>query len=368
MNPAFRSRRGLIGFLFILLLFLAAPAICGRLRLFSRPAVYAAMPESAGDFSFLKHEIFEENSDLDIVFLGPSVVMHGIDTPYIQKKLSERLGRPARVLTLGSLFEGEERNYVLLRDLLRHRKVKMLFLKVVGDDAWRKFPNFSKMYSEPYPYAHRLLVWGEDSDIADGFSFSQKAGFYAGSLLGTPRHLLSLFRSDITRDQSLGTNLGSIKSLCAQPWDEKAYVAFSPPPPHLPNEMIIRPASAWNSLRYSDHSFGPYPRHFLKKMGDVLRENRVHLVILNLPCWWSEGRTNSVQEVARWPDIIGVPAELLHVPTAPLFAGRSDGEVQKLYADIIHFNKNGSEFFTPVITPAIIDLYLKEIEEPGKRP
>ncbi|NJM53664.1 MAG: hypothetical protein HC846_09915 [Blastocatellia bacterium] len=77
-----------------------------------------------GEYSFIKEEIFNKNEDIDILFLGGSIIWNAIDTPYVQKALSEKLGRPAKVVTFGFYFSSFDIPYTLVRDLLEKRRVK----------------------------------------------------------------------------------------------------------------------------------------------------------------------------------------------------------------------------------------------------
>src|SRR5262245_59455104 len=114
MAPAFSSTRQAAGFLLLLAALLLLPLIAGKTGLLSRANAYATMPESTGPFSFQHQQIFKETSDVDIAFIGASVVLFQIDTPHVQRALSEHLNREARVIALASLWGAEDRNYFVL--------------------------------------------------------------------------------------------------------------------------------------------------------------------------------------------------------------------------------------------------------------
>jgi hypothetical protein len=48
---------------------------------------------------------------------------------------------------------------------------------------------------------------------------------------------------------------------------------------------------------------------------------------------------------------------LLGIPPTKLFGTLTDEEVLKFFGDPYHFNQNGQEYFTRLITPALINLY-----------
>jgi hypothetical protein len=67
-----------------------------------------------------------------------------------------------------------------------------------------------------------------------------------------------------------------------------------------------------------------------------------------------------------WPQIFDGDFKLLGIPPAKLFGGLSDEEVRKLYGDPWHFNRNGQEYFTTLITPALVQIFEKASGYGGK--
>lgn len=360
MAPAFSSWRQALAFALLLLMVLALPAVCGRPGFFSRQDSYAAMPAGAGDFRYVNQQTFEDKSDLDIVFFGPSSLLYGIDTPYVQRQLSAHLGRPARVITLGSFLEGEDRTYLMLRELLQHRRVKMLVLKTIGDDAWQRNPDFTALYDAPNAWMYRYFQFGEDREAMAGLPFRHQAAIYAGAILGMPRHLLSLVRAETKSTPRTAQTLGADPKRMGYNWNDAAFEVYKPNVPALPLDAVLHSTNAWKDLQYVNRELGSYPVHFAKKIGELLREHGVHLVILHVPFIQSETGSKELREVARWPEVFGVPAELVGAPEAQLFAGLSDDQFKKLWADFQHLNANGQEYFTQIVTPALIELYDKD--------
>src|SRR5271166_3053874 len=104
LRPAFRNSFQMAAFLLLMLLGLGAPILLAPLLPHDRQYVYGAMREEDGAFSYVRHEIFDVKDDIDILFAGNSTIWAGIDSPLVEKALSERLGRRARVLTFGSYW------------------------------------------------------------------------------------------------------------------------------------------------------------------------------------------------------------------------------------------------------------------------
>src|SRR5438309_682095 len=98
MAPAFSRRGHALAFCGLLAALLALPLVLRRLELPSHAQRLAAAPVAAGPYSFLEREIYEERSDLDLAFVGDSLLWVGIDTPLVARSLGPVLGRPARVV------------------------------------------------------------------------------------------------------------------------------------------------------------------------------------------------------------------------------------------------------------------------------
>ncbi len=344
---------------------LLLPAILSWPGLFSRADAYAAMPAGAGDFRYMRQQIFEEKSDLDVVFFGTSSVIYGVNTPYVQEQLSARLGRQARVITLGSFLEGEDRTYLVLRDLLQRRRVKMLVLKVVGDDAWQKEPNFASIYDAPNPWLYRLFLLGEDRRSMAGLPFRAQAALYAGAILGLPRHLLSLVRGNLTLAPPTARFLGSDAKRHGYNWNDATFEVYKPQIPAFSMDTVVHGVDSWKEIPCLRETLGSYPAHFDRKIGELLREHGVQLVILHMPLCSPGNAPESLHETVRWPDIFGIPAELVGVPERTLFAGMTEEQVKRLWCDFSHLNANGQDYFTRAITPGLVKLYAESLTPSG---
>src|ERR1035438_6486827 len=100
MSPGFFSPRHAVALALLLVLILLSPWLAGRSGLPPREQIYSSIPWRTGSFPYMHRQIFEEKGDIDIAFLGSSHMYNDIDTPYVQKQLSEKLGRPATVISL----------------------------------------------------------------------------------------------------------------------------------------------------------------------------------------------------------------------------------------------------------------------------
>ena len=88
----------------------------------------------------------------------------------------------------------------------------------------------------------------------------------------------------------------------------------------------------------------------------LAQKNQIKLVILHFPKT-AEMRSAMIPERECWPDIFGDDVTLAGISSSTLFKGMSDDEVLKLFCDPDHLNRNGQEYFTPIITPSLLQIY-----------
>jgi len=357
MQPAFSSLRQAVGYLLLLLVLLLLPVIVDRLGLLSRPNTYLAMPTATGDaFSYVDRQIFEKKTDLDIVFLGSSRIWADVATPYVQQQLSAQLGREAQVITLGSNMPGDDRNYVMLRDLLLHRKVKMVVLGINTED-------FDKVSAaRPYVWAYRFFNPGTD-EMLPGLPFRSQATLYAEAVLGMPRQLLSLVRSNLVEKSEFSGSLGAHEFQAGfvnrvGGYDLSTFIPYAPPSPQVPVKDMIYSTESQQNFHFSGQAMLPYQKIFDQRIGQLLRQYHVHLVMICLP-HISESKDATAEVITNWPAVYGQPVDVVGVPPVRLFGSMSDEDLKKLFYNPGHLNANGDIYFTHVITPALIDIYAR---------
>jgi hypothetical protein len=355
MTPAFTSLRQAAGFALLLGVLLGAPAVIGGTGLLDRASVYATIPTEAGPYVHFQRQIFEAPGDLDIAFVGSSFMWSAINTPVVRDSLSARLGRPATVTTLASVWPGLDRDYVVLRDLLTHRRVHMVVLQLPNRDLPTDDPYavINRVTDEPHLRASRFYRVGELPEIAAALPFDARASLYAAAVVGLPRHLLSLVRADRTRPHQVEATLGA--RLDHRGYFGAPYEAFRPRPPGIAVRDMIYTHDAAPDYRFVDEPLPPYQMHFVRLMAALLRRHHLPAVILHVP-QANERHAAAVEERVDWFDVMGPGTTLIGVPPARLYRGFSDAEIKRFYVSD-HFNENGAVFFTATVLPALLELY-----------
>jgi hypothetical protein len=349
MTPAFSSRTAAAAFAFLLLVILLLPILTGKSGLPPRERIYASAPWSLGAYPYLENQIFEEKGDMDIVFIGSSLEYLGIDTPEVQKRLSEKLGRPAVVRSLCWFWSGFDALYFITQDLLRHRKVKML---IFTDET-----NANGLH----PAADRWFRFGDNWEALKGLPPQAIAAFYAEAILGMPHNLLDLIEPSEPasafplRAQNPFERLGSLAT--EQGLDPKqTFVEYTPQTQATAADVCLYSSTTKDKFQFLSLPFSQLQRHFAQKFIDLAQKNGIKLVFLNLPAL-SEIRSPTITETEPWPTILGNEITIAGIPPATLFAGITDQDAPKLYYDANHFNRNGQRYFTSIIAPTLIDLY-----------
>jgi hypothetical protein len=308
-----------------------------------RIEVYRGVSGNAGPFESLRHQVFDDPSALDLLIFGNSLVRVGFEQSWVRQELSEALGRPANVLVSGVTWQGHDMQYFVLRDLLEHRKVKMLVIST---------PARTHTLNMPHVQVYRIFRYGDFPGALDGLPLRYRISLYAGCVLGSPRQMLNYVRSNLV-DSSPDTE--------ADPhWREIGYmgapfVPMDPNPPALAPESMIYSDGIRGRFHFGGPPLNPYQLHFLRKIVELAASKGTRVVITHVPLASEKGET-AVWERGFWPDLLGHDIPIVGVPPAILFAGLGDQDFYKFYADD-HLNLNGERRFTRTITPALVKLY-----------
>ena len=288
--------------------------------------------------------------------MGASPLWWGIDTPYVQEKLSEKLGRPAVVRSLCWNWVGFDPFYFIAQDLLQRRKVRMIvFCDMSGGAA-----------NVAHVQASHWFRFGDNADALAELSMRSKASFYSSAILGMPRNLLGLLRPNlpvISSDEiswgeflhvkSPATRLGALplRRMADQPFTD-----YTPPASADPAGARVYSEATKADFRFAGTTLAPMQMVFARNIATLAREHRVKLVCLHLPKA-TEMKSPVIEERAYWPDVFQGDVTLVGIPGATLFAGLAEADVRKLYYDFQHFNENGQKYFTPIITPRLVQVY-----------
>ena len=358
MLPAFSSRFGAVALAVLLAFSLALPALMAASGLLKRRDVYPAIAWKHGPFLWIQQKIFDDPSDVDIAFVGSSHIWNAIDTPYVQKELSLRLGRKAEVFTLGWPWGGFDAVYIIAHDLLDHRRVHTI---VITDEGSGEMPHYQ---------SSRWFRFGENSEALQGLPLTSQAKLYGGAVLGAPRQLLSLVRPNLPDDPiqarntfwdtyyhapNVAANLGALRARLAY-GATSDFAPFNPRGSVTPEDALAYSTQTKEHFRFGGPETSPYPLHFVRKLAELCRARGTRLVILQTP-YFPDRAQPAIPVRERWNEILGSSVVVAGVAPATLFGGIPDADIAKLFYEDWHLNQNGQALFTPVITPLLLKLY-----------
>jgi hypothetical protein len=364
MRPAFSSTKSAAAFALMLLVILLSPVLVGKNLLPPREEVYTSQTWRYCACGFLDDQIFKEKSDIDVVFIGSSRIWAGIDTPFVQKEFSKHLGRPAVVLTIAWSWSGFDALYFIGQDLLQHRKVRM----IVFDDELRDddVPNVS---------ATHWFRFGDDWKDVAGMPLDIQSDYYLAAVWGIPRNLLSLLRPNISNSQVYPNfNHWAAMFHAKNPRDQLGALTvdrnfdpavpfdyYSPKTGARPEDICVFSPETRGQFEFSGPRTPAWQMSFAKKFANLATTRGVKLVILHLNPIYSNNETNNpyIHERECWPEELGTNVTMMGIAPAKLYSGLDGSDLAKLFfmPDHVHYNENGEKYFTPLITPALLQIY-----------
>lgn len=348
LQPAFDSNLQAFLFLALIIIILVLPVIITKSGLITRRNSYEIMPENQGAYSFVMREIFDNKEDIDILFAGSSVTFGGIDTPQVQKDLSNKLGRPARVMTFGHYFNSMDVTYTQIRDLLERKRVRLIVLSIP------RLP-----YTDgPSAIAYRFVRYNDDKELFDNLSLKSKISLYACGVLRTPRDLMTIIRPNLQRPSPFAKDLGADKRDDGMGRKPEKFKRFTPTSPSVPVANLIYSPESKDRVEFINDDITYHQNYYLEKLIELLKRNKVPVMIINIP-QHTEIHSPRVIERKDWSKSFGMDTPLVGVQPSVLFAGLSEEEIELLFFDDIHFNTNGNEFYTRTVLPAILEVYDK---------
>jgi hypothetical protein len=361
MRPAFSSPRHVAAFGLVLALLLALPELVAKTGWLNRRDVYPAIPWKYGPFPWIQQKIFDETGDVDVVFMGSSHIWNGVDAPYVQQRFSEYLGRDAKVFSLCWPWPGLDALYIIARDLLDHRHVRMLVVYDLGG------------VDVPQMHSARWFRIGENSEALAGLPWLSQLSLYGGAVLSMPRQLLSVVRPNLLDDPTkvhatfwdtyyrapnIAQQLGTLRTHLG--WDVSPnFVPFHAHGNATPADVVIYSPETRDAFQFSS-AVHAYQLRFAQKLARLCQQRKTRLVVLKMPLFGETGPI-AVDASELSPGVLDSPIDIIGIPGERLFGGLSVADVQKLFYDPGHFNENGLEMFTPLITPTLLKLYADTI-------
>lgn len=368
MNPAFSSTKVAAAFAFLLFFLLAAPWLSAKKILPQPRPGYSSEIIRWQRWPWLHKFILTETNDIDIAFVGSSRMLMGVDTPYVQQQLDQQLGRKTVVRSICWTGPGFDSTFFFTRDLLAHRRVKTL---VFYDDSLLAGMETPELQM----YLPQWFSFAADFAMVTSLPWKDQALCYFAAVLGMPKHLLELVVPNLPNQPGdpfadptceywhsvdPATRLGSMSTrlLCGPQGDINTnYSEFVPATGATPAAVAIYDGATTNSsFVFSGRPLPRVPDYFARQFILLAKSHGCNLVLLHLP--YSKETTGlTIPEARNWTRYCNTNVWMLGIPPGQLFAGLTDSNIRLLFGDRIHLNANGQQYFTRLITPALIKIY-----------
>jgi hypothetical protein len=349
MPPAFLSSSQAVRFLCTAGLLLVSPVLLRTAGPPSRAEAYKAVPLAAGEYPYIERQLFEESSPVDMVFVCSSLLAAGIDAPTVQKELSRALGRQANVVLLSVNWQGLDLQYTLLRDLVDHRKARMVVMSM-------PIPEYTS--DRPHLQAFRWLRFGDFPEVVGQLPWQSRFMLYSENVLGAGRQWLTLLRPNLTdAERADSKTFGTVYD-----WTSGYYgapfVEEDRQPPAGIDGTIYSPDTA-SRFHFGGRPLGPYQLTFAREIGTQIRRSGAWLTLLHIPVADERG-SGMIPERMYWPDVIRVPMTIAGIPSGVLYAEKNDEQYYHYFSDQ-HMNTNGKMLFSRAIAPTLARIYVQHI-------
>jgi hypothetical protein len=317
-----------------------------------RDRVYSGIRVETGTGPLDEYDIFEEKGPVDVLLVGSSLLVRGVDINYIEQQLSLELGRPAKVRRLALKWQGLDMQYMLMKDFLEHHKAGMVIMDM---------PTGALIGDSPHIQAYRWMRWGEFPQSTASLSLRNRIGIYGAQVLGAPRQLVNYLRPNrLVQTPALVQKLGAQSEYGGVGYYGSTFIPEPRIPPTFAPDSMVSHGAADPNFDFNGDPLGPYHQHWAGEIGNLARQYNVPFAMIHVPEDTEKGSTR-IPERMYWPQVIGLPiAPILGIPSATLFRDTPADQIKNYYYDQ-HFNDNGREFFTLAITPAILNLFAKEV-------
>ena len=249
--------------------------------------------------------------------------------------------------------------YFIARDLLEHRRVRLLVI----DDV-------NRSPDRPHPIASRWYRYGENPADLEGLPFNSRMRLYSSAVLGAPRHALSLLRPNLLEDpahcqenywnkyyhspniaQNLGTHRAHLSYGMSSDFSE-----YSGQSNAVSSDVVRYSEKTKDSFRFTGPKTRGYQLHFLRQLTRLCQDHGTHLVMLHMPTLL-ERSDDLILERECWAETLGLPVEIVGISTSRLIAGIPDNDVKNYFYDDAHLNQNGQKLFTPLVSPLLLEIY-----------
>lgn len=295
-------------------------------------------------YSYIARKIYSEKGPVDFLFLGPSQTRDSLNARLIQDSLSSQFKQKSvAVENFGHNDLGIDLEYLMLKDAVEQRGVKVVFVGVGGGKIQNEFHRVSRFLWNPFEDEFLETLYAEK--ILESFPFITKFLFTQVQYIDKGQW-----------DSSNGSTIVSAGYSDGGSPDKNVPFTTVPPSPkfHKLQELTLS-----GEKILSTGTFNEFQMVYLRKIMDLAKKNNIKLYFLSYPMIASDNDPTKV-DVLLLPKKSDVVA-YLGIPENVLFGTDSRDEMKKYFWNPIHTNANGNMQYTLSILPALMEIYESSI-------
>ena len=331
----------------------------------NREQRYAFISPQIGPTHVIFKAITKDIKPVDILILGSSLAMCALDPIILEKELTKQLGRPSVVLNLSVHWRGEEIPFLLLSEILKQRKVKMLIWSSPETITWT---------DEPHALAFHF--WENKSYFKNlqNLSLINQLQYYTGTILSFPRLAYLGFTHGSTFERPIfdmiddyGPNGGLARKLAFRNnvrLDGKR-ISYKFEEYHKESPAIVENDFVYSESNSCNFSFGnievnSYQKAFLKKIGSLCLTNGITLACFKNPTLMDH-KYDQIRFPTFWSEHFSQSVTYMGIQSKKLFPNTDENERKKFYTDS-HLNANGQRYLSQTIAPVLASFYAQKIQ------
>lgn len=338
------NRKWILSRTFIVLLLLSTPLIEGFF--IQGEDRYYVHQEKLLKLNYIGKTIYQPGPPIDFLFLGPSSMWASVNAKIIQEELRQRNHNENIIVeNFGHNHIGTDLDFIILKDLIKNRGVKTLFLGMP--------PIRQKEIHRSMRYIWNPLT---DSDLP----FKTYAALYSEKLLDSIPNMVRYFLMPTSnvpqiisymrqRNGSLIFNRDYIEGKERVPYQQ-----LSPTPLNLSLKDVLMPSSDKSVEAIMD--FLPHQEHFFKAIIKLTAEHKINFFVLFPPTALTDKGKKKFR-LLTFQGNIRPPVNYIGIHINRMFPEQDIQEVKKFYFDPAHTNGNGSEYFTRSLLQPLQEIY-----------
>ena len=299
------------------------PALLGVILLFGinpdkRFSYRFVKGECSNKASWIYDRLFVLPQNADVVFIGASQTACAVNDDLITGKLQESAGKEVYAASLGYCRGGRDIQYVMLKEVFRKKKPRIVVIEVTEDEPKKSHPVF--------PYL------AETGDL------------FGSAIFFNQRYFQSLWKGLLVRFEYMKWTLSG-QILNNQPLS--SLYGYLPTDAVAGEEALLQNRKNWSKRlaktkpEYLREVEIRYSRHYLEKMTELAETNGSRVIFLYLRESGSRLSLPLLYDLYRKKgDVIILPEELFEDLTC--------------WSDATHFNDKGAQRASEIISETLI--------------